>query len=400
MTKEKEKNAAPGPAKCRKPRGIGAAILKTAVYCLIPVGFVALIPAIQANLEAAAGQPDSLVNLAIGSVVAAALFIEAAVLLPGRGVKAGCALLASLPILYNVSSAIGNSATGRGHSRDNNIAIQQNAANAASNAASLKNDRAVAVNAANHETPDMVQGEIDALIAKARKLWDASNECKDPKGKARVLCEEYGKLKTKLAAAEQVREIDKKLNLPQNQTTGPVVTSVDPYADSMANFLATLGIQGADKKVISSSRDWHAGIVMEAIASFGPAVWTAVIMFMGGRLSGENPAAQEKPARKKRPEESVQEEALQGDSVADPEIDTFYNRCLEAVQGEYMEPKAIYAAWQKHCAECGIEPGGSIAFSKRIRLRVGYEKTAGKRARYMHIKLREMAKPKLRVVSN
>jgi hypothetical protein len=391
-TKEK---VAPAPPQSPAGATIAATITRVAT---LAVAALPLAPAVLINLDQAHGKGPALTAAAIGFVVAAAVAVEMARKVHGVAARALWCLVAILFLSLNIRNAIGNSAAHSDDARDVRLSQKQQSSRSSQLLSQLSQRRAAQAKVAGEDTPESIEAEIQAAKVEGSRKWNMSGGCDVAHmagSSTRTFCEGIAKLQAKVAAAKKRDELDKEI-APLNANTGGdtvVPSSADPQAESLATFISAWGIKvGEDgKKIIASSQDWGIGIGVEVMAALLP---SAIIAMLS---EGDKPASIPEPKKVSRPKRKEPDAESTSES-GDAEIDAFYARRLEPVQGEFISSRALYTVWLAYCEEHGIEPGSQKAFSRRIQNRVGYERNNG-RPRYCHIRLREVSKPQFRVVS-
>jgi hypothetical protein len=292
-----------------------AATLKSGAGNLLRFGLaiLPLYPAVKINLEAAAGQGETWAIVGIGFVLFGALTIHHSL----RGLHDRQAIASLLWGVFgagflalNAMNAIGNLATHTDHSRDENRAKMQTAADISTQRTELTERRkAQAALAGGEASPESLEAEIKAAKASNSKLWNASFSC-DPawitRDETRKFCGRLGDLEAKKAASAKRDAIDAqlaKLN-EKAETKGEAPSTVDSFADAMAEGLTAFGYQIDEKAklAIVRARDWGKAIGVEVLAAFGPAALLG--LFLRGNAPLPMPRAQAAKPRTSRPRAS------------------------------------------------------------------------------------------------
>jgi hypothetical protein len=356
-----------------------------------------LFPAIKINLDAAAGQGETWAVVGIGFVIFGALAIEHS-LHALRWRQAITALLWGVLgagfLALNGMNAIANLASHTDHSRDENRAKMQTAADISRQRDELAERRKEHAKLAGEATPDSIEAEIQASKAANSGLWRASQSCDAnsiTRDVTRAFCKSLADLEAKKAAATKRDEIDAKLaKLDEKaETKGEAPSTVDSFADAMADGLRAFGYQVSekDKLAIVRARDWSKAIGVEVLAAFGPAA------LLGLFLRGVAPLPKPQTQQRDKPViaticDDPATIAARPDLGGDDDIDAFFGSKLETSPGVAIPAGVLFKTWQAWCAETGRKPGTQKAFSPRIQRRVERDPNNG-RPRYLHVRLKE-----------
>jgi hypothetical protein len=260
-----------------------AAALKSGAGNVLRFSLAALplFPAVRINLDAAAGQGATWAVVGIGFVLFGALAIEHS-LHALRDRQAITSLLWGVLgagfLALNGMNAIANIASHSDRSRDENRAKMQTAADISRQRDEMAERRKEHAKLAGEATPDSIEAEIQASKAANSGLWRASQSCDAnsiTRDVTRAFCKGLADLEAKKAAATKRDEIDAKLaKLDEKaETKGEAPSTVDSFADAMADGLRAFGYQVGekDKIAIVRARDWSKAIGVEVLAAFGPA---------------------------------------------------------------------------------------------------------------------------------
>jgi hypothetical protein len=398
-----------------------AATLKSGGINILRFGLAALplYPAIKINLDAAQGQGETWVAVGIAFVIFGALCIEHS-LHALRGRQAVTALLWSVLgvgfLALNGMNAIANLASHTDHSRDENRAKMQTAADISTQRTELtERRRAQAALAGGEASPESLEAEIKAAKASNSKLWQASFSC-DPawitRDETRKFCGKLGDLEAKKAAATKRDQIDAQLAklTEKAEVKGEAPSTVDSFADAMADGLSAFGYEVNDKTklAIVRVRDWSKAIGVEVLAAFGPAA------LLGLFFRGVAPLPDTRPVRRplstnrayfaapfvdksqkrriafswltKKAEEKEPE--LDPALPSDP-MDRFILTCLEASDREDTPQKQIWSMWDQEAERLGVDKRSAKALSAKLRAHgFGYDRNKG-RPLYIGVRIRQ-----------
>ncbi len=396
-----------------------ARIARGAVWaaCVAAAWTFPLYPGIRINLDAAAGQGEAWTYFAIGSIIFGAVSVEVTriCLRCSNFATAGiAAFVASLFLMLNVATSIGNSAAHSEHSREDRSSQIEKKQRLARMREQSSQARKAQHDIAGDATPEGIEGELQAAKAADAKRWNATDGCdlsKITAGPTRSFCEAIHKLEAKLAAARKQDELDTKIAEIDSESAGATPASLDPRADNIAQFIGVFGyaVDANGKLLIASSYDWGKAVGLDIMAFFGP----AFLMILIGHMLGER---KERPETQEKPQEAMKQKAavlvddlpkaapepllaLESDIGEDPEIHSFFVRCLEKCDGQHMTSAALGALWKSDCDETGVEPCSPKAFSLRIRRYCQHDPNNG-RPRYLNVR-KKTAQPAIRmVVSN
>ena len=252
----------------------------------------------------------------------------------------------------------------------------------------LSQRRKIVADVAGEDAVAGIEAEIGAAKASGASSWRATDGCNVEKitaGASRKFCAGIGALEARRAAAVKRDELDKEIGaLNGKEPSGPVPSSDDPQAESLSEFLQTVGYQVSLKR-IAAALSWGTGIGVEVMAATFPAGILSILSKIG-RPKAPLPLKKEAQARrwwyrrKKAGEiETASVEVPVAATEGDVEIGAFYARRVEAATGKYVASSKLFEAWKAHCEGRGIEPGSAKAFSLRIQKIVSYERNNGRR---------------------
>jgi hypothetical protein len=430
-------------------RAVTGLFSMVATFLKYGIAALPLYPAARINWDAAPKDDMTGAIAGIGIAVFGAICIENARHSWFEKQRGGAAVWGAIGLVLlaiSYGNGLSNFSTNSDHSRDLKSSQQTAAKTSSSQRSQLEKRRTAQVAivakplqsvrgmqiALSEEAPVMsIQAEIDETKAAKAGFWRASDGCKPEKlysPEAKDYCREIADLGGKKAAAETRDQIDVDLREIDNKAgRAEVPSSVDPFADAVADFIALLGYdlkdkddakakEGKDEKakdgsdakaklLISRIRDYARALGVEILAFFGP---SGILQLLSSRGSHQNaPAPQVQPQPQRKPERPskatvapIVAEANETAPAAipvivatstsqndDPELDAFYESRLEDVQGSHAPSTPVFKAWEQHCADRGIDPGSQKAFSMRLQKRVSYDRNNG-RPRYMHVRLK------------
>jgi hypothetical protein len=300
--------------------GRGASAIKSGAANVLRFGLAALplYPAVRINLDAAAGQGETWAAVGIGFVLFGALAIEHS-LHAVRWRQAVTALLWGVLgagfLALNGMNAIANLASHTDHSRDENRAKMQTAAELSRQRDELTERRREQTKLAGEATPDSIEAEIQASKAANSSLWRASQSCDASsitRDITRAFCKSLADLEAKKAAATKRDDIDGKLaKLDEKaEAKGEAPSTVDSFADAMADGLTAFGykVSEKDKLAIVRVRDWSKAIGVEVLAAFGPAALLGLLLRGSSAPSPYEVRKAQKAADKARKARELEEE--------------------------------------------------------------------------------------------
>jgi hypothetical protein len=404
----------------KKAMSTKAATIRTGAGNLLRFTLAALplFPAIKINLDASAGQGETWAVVGIGFVIFGALAIEHTFHALGNRQGITALLWASLGVAFlglNGMNAIANLASHTDHSRDENRARMQTAVDISTQRAELAERRKEQAKLAGEATPDSIEAEIKATQAANSKLWQASQNC-DPnritRDVTKAFCKSLADMEAKKAAAVKRDEIDARLaKLDEKaETKGEAPSTVDSFADAMADGLRAFGYQVDEKAklAIVRARDWSKAIGVEVLAAFGPAALLGLFLRGNAPLPTPKPlpvrsaaaAPSAKPRRlgfllsgivttpakaepAARPAPVVMSEAT---PAFDP-IEDFISRKIEKCDGAAISADQMRALWEADCKAHGVDRKTPQLVGRRLSKLLEYDRNNG-RPRYMNVRIK------------
>jgi hypothetical protein len=383
----------------------------------ITAGILALAPmypSIKINLDATASRGPAWAVFGISLVLLAAASIHEALECSGVAKKLLCCVLAICFLAGSCGNAIMNISNRSEDSRDDRSSqIEQNQRRSAilAQSSQAREDQA---KVAGEATPESITAEIQAAKAKDANRSNATGGCDLPKitaGPSRAFCEGIGQLERKLAAAKKRDELDERIRQIDASAPSKTVQSVDPFADSIADAIETLGyakVDAAGMKRIAKIWEWTQAILLEMIGSFGPVIAFSILMRMFEFLSGKHghrapQSASEKPVKTKpatplREMESPSQKPSVAFPDADAEIDAFIASSIDFAVGETIKATPLFAAWCAWCQDRSLDAGSQKGFSCRIKKRITHRPGNG-RPFYEGVRFKAKDAPRLMVVS-
>jgi hypothetical protein len=376
-----------------------------------------IVPAALVNLEATTHGSMGWTMAAVGSVIFAAVFIEAAfIFLANRRWLGGAIFLVAGLACFtgNLQNAIINAAATSDHRSDHRKGMVADAEKLRSQRSQWSQDRATVAEIAGATPPATIEADIQQLISSDAGRWRATEECnplKTTAGASKEFCASVAKLRAKKAAAEKRDELDAKIAQLDERTDGKqVISSVDPYADTIVDLAGAFGYDLKGKAdLIGRSPVMVKTLVLEVIATFGPAAVLGIFAFIFGWHRTEKAAAEpEQPAKPKiaavppPAPKVVDVSAPVAQPLAVPNGDpmhAFIHECLEDAPGAHMPAGEPWTLWLDWCRKKGIDAGTQRAFGLRLKEIVAWEKN-NNRPRYMNVRAKGAA-PAIRLaVSN
>jgi hypothetical protein len=364
-----------------------------------------LVPALAINVDWT-GETHWAWNLAAGgSILGSALFIEAALLARSWLMTPVFLLAGVFLFVCNVQVAFDNASHKSDHRSDHRRSAMVAAKNQSSQRSQWSQGRAEAATVAGERASKAYEADIQAKIAADSKRWQSTGQC-DPlqitAGPSREFCSAIAELRSKLEAAKQRETFDadiKKLD----ETTGSteVVTSVDPFADNIADFLAMFGVKLTDdtKHALAAQKDVTRSLSLELLAMFGPSAWLLLITALTAprapvpyapapvatRPAAVRPVAAAKPVADTEPPPVALDDAFHA----------FVAEVLEESTGTMLPASEPFRLWMTWCAKHGKEPGTQKVFGGKMKSRFAWEPN-NNRPRYLNVRAKV---PALRLVS-
>jgi hypothetical protein len=397
-----------------KPQNGLATIFKLMVASL------PLYPAIRINLDAAQGQGETWAIVAIAFVIFGAVCIEHAVHFLRDRQLASAALWGFLGagfLALNVMNALANAASHSDHSRDHFRDQMRASATIFEQKTKWSHGRDEQAKIAGEATPASIEAQLQAAIAADAKRWQASDKCNpDLIGQplTRAFCEHVHELQAKKAAAVKRDELDARIAKLDDETKSgkaEAPSSIDPFADAMADGLAAFGYQVDErgKLSITRARDWGKAFGVELLAGFGPTALLLLFLRAGSSQRREEPQPKAQAlVRQKQPVEApvrpvaltaVPQATIAHFPAPDP-LQSFVARRIERCEGAAVAAGDLWRLWLEDCEAHGIEPGTQQAFGRAMKKRLAHEKNNG-RPRYLGVRPKvEHAPLRLAVVNS
>ncbi len=406
-----------------KKANAAAATLRRGVTTLLgfALASVPLYPAIKVNLDAAAGQGETWAIVGIGFVIFCALAVENSLHALRNRQGATAALWGVLGMLFvglNCLNAIANFAGHSDHTRDENRTRMQVVSGIATQRTELAERRkAQALLAGGEASPESIEAQINAEKASHSSQWKWSQGC-DPAqitlDATKKLCSTIAGLEAKKAAAMERDKLTTKLEGLEEkaQVQGVAPSTVDSFADSMADGLAAFGYQIDEKAklAIVRARDWAKSVGVELLAAFGP---TAIFGFLASRGHAPVPMPKLQPVRvavaaskprrlgsilsgiiatPARAEAAPQPSTVvmsESASVPDP-IEAFISRRIERCDGAAISADQMRALWEADCKATGADRKTPQLVGRRLSKLLEYDRNNG-RPRYMNVRIKAAA---------
>lgn len=352
-----------------------------------------LTPALLVNLDWSADASMPWNAAAAGSILASALFVEAAMRARSRGASflfgAGAALLVAANLQVAFDNATHMSTTRSDH-RDGQI---QAVHRASSQRLQWSQERDAAVQVAGLVPTAAIRANIDRTISQNVKRWRSTNFC-DPGAitaeMSIAFCAAVAKLRGQLAAAESRDQLGARIReLDRTAATAAAPTTRDPFADQAAAVLRSFGVvlPVGGKTALSAIRDFVRSLALELMAALGPSAWLLVVSWQS-RLEAVHGSM--RFLDQQLPSIRVSEVTDNGRALR-PEpnqpFGKFIQDQLEPKEGGLLSAGAVWMAWQAWCAKEGIDPGSQKKFGSSMKRRFKHERN-NNRPRYLDIALR------------
>jgi hypothetical protein len=388
MAKETKRNPPQAGSQSGFWPAVAVRVLKTVCW-VVPVGV-----AIGINLEAMQDGTIGAIAFNIFSVGFSAVCIHEAFEGEGSGKRAAAAAIAMLMLGINFYNALQNFG---GHSdglRAGSAQISQTLSAKKERLSQTRSDRKQQAEIADGATQEGMQALVDAASKATGSKWKSIEDCNQEKTKA--LC--IAKLEKKLAAAKRRDELDTiATTLEKELSEAHAPGNSDAGADEVAWVLTRAGYD-AKSDFVSHAAIWLRALAVEVGGEFGPSILLGVLH----RALKTNPVpapvkAVGRGAVKKEDKEEASSGAVQ--IPAEDLLGRFIAECVEFSEGSSVGATPLFQAWEAWCSRGGIPAGSQALFGRNAGKRIPRVEGNGKRL-YAGIKLREMAKPKLRVVSN
>jgi hypothetical protein len=377
-----------------------------ATILVLIVASLPLYPAIRINLDAAQGQGATWATVAVGFVIFGAICIENCLqsLRDRQFMSASLwGVLGAAFLALNVMNALANAAGHSDHSRDEKRFQIEAAAALSSRKSHYVHGRDEQAKVAGEATPESIEAQLRAAIAADANRWRASEKCNpDLIGRplTRIFCEDIHKLEAKKAAAIKRDELDTKITKLDDEGgtgKGEAPSSIDPFADAMADAMGMLGykVDENGKLLISRIRDWGKALGVELLAGFGPTGLLLLLLRAGSRhTKTECQPKLQLRLRRQEPDERLHicpaaqrsEPPVAHLPVAmnDP-AHSFITRRLERCEGVMIPAGDLWRLWQQDCEQLGIRPGTQQAFGRNMKKWFAHEKNNG-RPRYLNLR--------------
>jgi hypothetical protein len=299
-------------------------------------------------------------------------------------------------------NAIANLATHTDHSRDDARAKMQTAADISTQRVELNERRKAQAKLAGEATPESIEAEIRASRAANSSLWRVSESC-DPnritRDVTKAFCKGLADLEAKKAAAVKRDQIDASLAklTEKAETKGEAPSTVDSFADAMADGLSAFGyhVDEKAKLAIVRARDWSKAIGVEVLAAFGPAALLGLFLRGNAPLPAPMPKPVMKPSRLRSILSGIvatpakAEPVVMGEAPCDLAAE-FASESLDHSPGAFVSNPAMWAAWTAYCARRKVDPGTKKGLQARLKAHAVYENN-NNRPRYRNVRIKAVA---------
>lgn len=397
----------------RNGRSLGGAIVATVARLCAPVWVV---PALMVNVDWSPNADLAWNLAAAGSILASAVFIEAALHAKSWLMRPLLIVLGLFLALCNVQVAFENVSHRSDHRSDHRATIVKTSQNQSSQRSQWSQGRKSAAEVAGETPADTLRSLMQQTIARDARRWTATQECNPALTTARdsmAFCSEVAAIKGKIAAAEKRDELDRKIEeLDKVAGAAEVPRSLDPFADNVAEFLSLFGVKMTDenKRALSAQKDITRSIALELVATFGPTAWLLMVSGMVA-VARAIPSAVPPVAREvvRKPAATTAATPDQQQAPADvprpvPLDDAFHRfaaACLDDATGATMPASEPWKLWSKWCEDNKVEPGTQKSFGGKMKKQFAWEPN-NNRPRYLNIRAKQAGAlapaPALRIV--
>lgn len=364
-----------------------------------------LVPALVINVDWAAGLLSPWNLAAAGSILASALFIEAA--RHSRSwVMGSMFVVASLFLAgVNVQVAFEHAASKSDRRSDDRRSAMKTAQDQSSQRSQWSQGRSEAATIAGETPAGKYEADIQQLISRNSDRWQATGECGPMRitaEQSKAFCASVAELRGRADAARRRDALDTKINAAVDRAGGvEVPTTADPYADNVAAFLGIFGMKFDDdgKRALSASKDLLRSAGLEIIAAFAPTGW---LLMVGAFMSGSS---------RPRPTEAKAERPPRAAPVATPRpveretpvdmddpFHAFIAEKMEDATGTRLPAGEPWQCWLVYCADKRLDAGSQKVFGVKMKARFAWESN-NNRPRYLNVKIK--SEPAIRLaVSN
>lgn len=342
-------------------------------------------PAILINIDWTVGIASPWNLAALGSILAAALFVEAA----GRArcVARSTALVlgAVLLILTNVQVAFENASHRSADRSDHRRAELEVAQRSSSQRLQWSQARKEAAEVAGEASTTAIDAQIRREVSRNARRWQATSQC-DPKATSArasmVFCGRFAELQAQYAAAVQRDQLDSQIQrLDAREVVATATTSIDPFSDAVSALARTVGVQitAMETMALVAQRDVFRALSLELVAALGPSAWLLLL-----RQSAY--ARYEYPSQVRNPSA---ERGLK--TQADEQLDRFVAERLCIAKNSTLSAGVGWLEWQAWCSGQGLATGTQKSFGARLKRRFKHDRNHN-RPRYLGVSVRVSAK--------
>ena len=376
----------------------GVRVMEAACW-LAPIGIAAKV-----NIDSLQNPSSTIVAFSISTVVLGAFSLFEAIHATDVTKKLTSATVAIFMLGLNFSNALSNLASHSDSLRDSAGQLQQTVTRKRERLGQIRTDRNALSEVAGSETPASIQAGIQSAKSMDAARWKSTDGCNQDKitaGPSKVFCADIANRQAKLEAAARRDSLDamaSALERELDELHAP--SSQDSFAEEIASVLELAGHKVGEKgrALISRLRVWAQALGVEVVGEFGPSVLLGILHRLMMLKTHSVPVLTQ-PSSQAKPKEGVSEEQERVAAVpVEDLLGRFIAECVEFTEGCDVAATPLFEAWLAWCSRNGVQAGSQTAFGRKTSKRIKKESSNGKNW-YRGIKLRELSKPALKVVS-
>ena len=285
----------------------------------------------------------------------------------------------ALLFLFNLTNAVSLAGSGRMAFTDPRVTVLQTLHSLKSTMKTMQTERKRYSAVADGKTPGMIVAEISSHQLSNQRIWNRSHQCLDVTlDDSGAFCSALAQMTARLAAAREVEDLDGKIDATKSKLEGlPVYSETEsPHVASLVNvYSAFWPVTDKIRKRLRVGSDVALGVVVEALAAFGPMVFA--LFLWPGNLGTAKPRA---PAKKEPDNEPVDQSAA-----------TFLADCVTVKKGSHVPARDLYGAFKTWAIERNLQPITQTAFGKQAG-QIHHKKRIDNRTSYLDIELKNRLK--------
>lgn len=374
----------------RGPKHVTNRVATIADYGIRVAALMWLLPALLINLDWSATASTAWNLAASGSIVASAMFVEAAIR-AGSWVRSTTFAAGALILIFaNLQTAFDNAAHRSSDRSDHRQAQMQAAAHASSQRQQWSLEREQAIKVAGLVPRATIEADIQRAMTEHAGRWRSTRSCDPVETTAPAsiaFCVQLATLRGQLAAADHRDRLSARIQeLDIAAAVNTIPASADAFADGATALLTAFGISlaGDARLVLSPLKDLIRSLALELVAALGPSAW----LLMLSRVRYRMPTRRQRVVGAPRARSQVTTNpALRHAADA---FDKFMSIQLEAAAGSSLRAGAAWMAWQAWCAKERLDPGTQKRFGARMKMHFEHERN-NNRPRYLNVTLRARA---------